>query len=318
MLNQLSFAVLAVVFACATPAQAQRVFVSATGSDGNPCTFASPCRSFQHAHDVAPAHGEIDVLDPAGYGAVTITKAISIQGHGFSGITVASGANGITINAGSSDAVTLNGLIIDGAHAGFNGIVFNSGGGLTVNDCVIQNFVSGVGNNGNGIFMQPASGSIKFAITNTILTNNAFYGFFYFPQGGSTATSFGVFDRVTATNNGITGILCSTFSAGGATKISITNSTSSNNGGSGIVLITGSTAMTGSIDNAATNNNAVYGILVEGVATVTLSRSIVTANGNDGVRDATVHTFYTFGNNQVALNNPDGITSLNSATYSLH
>ena len=62
----------------AAPAQAQRVFVSATGSDGNPCSFASPCRTFQHAHDVASANGEIDVLDPAGYGAVTITKAISI------------------------------------------------------------------------------------------------------------------------------------------------------------------------------------------------------------------------------------------------
>ena len=80
MRNQLSFAVLvAVVCACsmhAAPAQAQRVFVSATGSDGNPCTFASPCRSFQHAHDLTAAGGEIDVLDPAGYGAVTITKAI--------------------------------------------------------------------------------------------------------------------------------------------------------------------------------------------------------------------------------------------------
>src|ERR1700686_5098439 len=58
----------------AVPAQAQRVFVSATGSDGNPCTFASPCRSFQHAHDVVAAGGEIDVLDPAGYGALTINK----------------------------------------------------------------------------------------------------------------------------------------------------------------------------------------------------------------------------------------------------
>src|SRR5215472_3336980 len=154
---QLSFAVLfAAVFACsmyASSAQAQRVFVSATGSDGNPCSFASPCRSFQHAHDVAPAHGEIDVLDPAGYGAVTITKAISIQGHGFSGITVASGATGITINAGSSDAITLNGLIIDGAHVGANGVVLNSGGGLTVTNCVVQNLTA------HGVAIQPASGT---------------------------------------------------------------------------------------------------------------------------------------------------------------
>ena len=51
------------------PAQAQsRVFVAAQGSDANPCTFAQPCRTFQHAHDVVAAYGEIDALDPAGYG----------------------------------------------------------------------------------------------------------------------------------------------------------------------------------------------------------------------------------------------------------
>src|SRR5215472_12256636 len=141
---RLSFAVLfAAVFACAmhaAPAQAQRLFVSATGSDSNPCTFASPCRSFQHAHDTALAGGEIDVLDPAGYGPVTITKAISIQGHDFSGVSVPSGANGITVNAPSTAAVTLNGLLIDGAGVGASGIVFNSGGTLTVADCLVQNF----------------------------------------------------------------------------------------------------------------------------------------------------------------------------------
>src|SRR5579862_9942698 len=93
----------------AAPAQAQRVFVGATGSDGNPCTFAAPCRSFQHAHDVASSGGEIDVLDPAGYGPLTISKAISIQGHGFAGVSVPlSGGNGITINAPSNANVHLN------------------------------------------------------------------------------------------------------------------------------------------------------------------------------------------------------------------
>ena len=58
----------------ATSALAQsRVFVAAQGSDSNPCTFAAPCRTFQHAHDVLAANGEIDVLDPAGYGALTIS-----------------------------------------------------------------------------------------------------------------------------------------------------------------------------------------------------------------------------------------------------
>jgi hypothetical protein len=90
-LSLIAFAAFA--FACSmhtAPAQAQRVFVPATGSDGNP---ALPCRTFQHVHDVTPSGGEIDVLDFTGYGAPIITKAISIRGHGFSG---SAGEAGIT------------------------------------------------------------------------------------------------------------------------------------------------------------------------------------------------------------------------------
>ncbi len=107
------------------PAQAQpaKVFVAAQGSDSNPCTFAQPCLSFQHAHDTVAAGGVIDVLGPADYGVVTITKAISIQGHGFAGLAVTSG-NGITINAGASDKVSLRGLLIDGVGSGSNGLDF--------------------------------------------------------------------------------------------------------------------------------------------------------------------------------------------------
>src|SRR5438034_6164872 len=69
----------------AAPVRAQNVasFVSGHGVDSNPCTLAAPCRSFQRAHDMTNANGEIDVLDPAGYGSLTITKAISIVNDGI-------------------------------------------------------------------------------------------------------------------------------------------------------------------------------------------------------------------------------------------
>jgi hypothetical protein len=182
MRTQLSFALLvAVAFACtmhAAPARAQRLFVSATGSDGNPCTFVAPCRSFQHAHDVAAANSEIDVLDPAGYGAVTITKSISIQGHGFSGITASSGANAITINAGSSDAITLNGLIIDGSGIGQNGIEFDAGARLTVQNSTIQQF------KGAGIYFVPNAASSLF-VTDTSVINNGGDGVSVFPASAA-------------------------------------------------------------------------------------------------------------------------------------
>src|ERR1044072_6519807 len=131
-----SLATLVICAFYAAPAQAQtRVFVAAQGSDSNPCTFAAPCRTFQHAHNVVAANGEIDVLDPAGYGAVTITKSISIQGHGFKGISAPSG-DAITINVGTFDKVSVRGVLLDGLLSGTNGVTFNSGGSLDIQDCV--------------------------------------------------------------------------------------------------------------------------------------------------------------------------------------
>jgi hypothetical protein len=196
---QLPFAVLfAAVLVCTTlasTAQAQRVFVSATGSDGNPCTFASPCRTFQHAHDVAPANGEIDVLDPAGYGSLTITKAISIQGHGFSGISAVNGATAITINAGASDSVSLRGLLIDGAGTGSAGIQYNTAANVTIADCIVRNFV----NNGIWIF---GPGNAFFTVSNTTVSDNGFGGIVVQPQGAiSTWDVKGFVSNVTASNN---------------------------------------------------------------------------------------------------------------------
>jgi hypothetical protein len=226
-------AVLSAMLACslhAAPAQAQRVFVAATGSDGNPCTFASPCRSFQHAHDVAAAGGEIDVLDPAGYGAVTITKTISIQGHGFAGITVPSGGAGITINA--PVGVSLNGLIIDGAGGGIYGIVVNSAGNLTIANCMVQHVPAA------GIFLEPNQQDLmNIAITNTILANN-WYGIAFRDSASVPAVNM-VIDHVEATG-GTFGIFLDTRNAAGSTiGAVISHSIFSNNANSGIYAING-------------------------------------------------------------------------------
>src|SRR5471032_3273178 len=141
---------------------ANRVWVSGHGVDQAGCGApAAPCRSLQYAHDNAVvAGGEIDILDPAGYGAVTITKSISIvnDGVGTAGVQASSG-NAITINAGPNEAVYLKGLNIDGVQeTGANGIVFNSGADLTVTNCVVRHFSS------DGIVLQPTSGAIRVLI----------------------------------------------------------------------------------------------------------------------------------------------------------
>ena len=123
----------------AVPAQAQapRTFVSAAGSDSNPCSFAAPCRHFQAAVNATSAGGEVDALDPAGYGPIFITKSITIEGQGWSYIAPPFGGDGITINA-PGDRVAIHGVSINGV--GITpafGIVFNSGSSLKVQDCVI-------------------------------------------------------------------------------------------------------------------------------------------------------------------------------------
>src|SRR5262249_34434415 len=102
-----------------SPAQAQmaRTFVSAaTGNDATDCNRATPCRTFQAAHDKTFDQGEITVLDPGGYGAVTISKSISIvnDGVGEAGMLVSGGATGIEVVAPDSGYVNIRGITIQG------------------------------------------------------------------------------------------------------------------------------------------------------------------------------------------------------------
>lgn len=118
-----------------------RTWISGKGVDQANCgPVASPCRTLQFAHDQTSAGGEINVLDPAGYGAVTIGKAINIvnEGVGVAGVLASTGNNAVTVNAPNGDTVILRGLTIEGAGVGANGVVFNSGAGLQVSNCFIR------------------------------------------------------------------------------------------------------------------------------------------------------------------------------------
>src|ERR1700736_2139486 len=100
----------------AAHAQASRTWVSGVGDDANPCSRTAPCKTFAGAISKTAAGGEIDALDPAGYGAVTIAKAITIDGGGgqVASILASGGINGVNVQAGASDVVTLRNLRING------------------------------------------------------------------------------------------------------------------------------------------------------------------------------------------------------------
>ena len=103
-------------------AQATRTWVSGVGDDANPCSRTAPCKTFAGAISKTAASGEINALDPGGYGAVTITKSITIDGGGQIAGVLVSGTNGIVINAANTDVVTLRRIQIDGLGSGLDGV----------------------------------------------------------------------------------------------------------------------------------------------------------------------------------------------------
>jgi hypothetical protein len=124
-------------------AQAPRTWVSGVGDDANPCSRTAPCKTFAGAISKTAAGGEISVLDPGGFGAVTITKSITINGDGtLAGILASSGASGIIVNAAASDVVILRSLSINGAGTGANGIRFLAGRALIVENSSIYGFTN--------------------------------------------------------------------------------------------------------------------------------------------------------------------------------
>jgi hypothetical protein len=128
-----------IAFAAAAQAQATRTWVSGTGDDANPCSRTAPCKTFAGAISKTAANGEINVIDPGGFGAVTITKSITIRSQTEAGVLV-SGTNGIIVNAASTDRVALEGLDIEGVGTGLNGVQFIGGKELYINRCSIRHF----------------------------------------------------------------------------------------------------------------------------------------------------------------------------------
>jgi hypothetical protein len=151
-------------------AQATRTWVSGLGNDANPCSLTAPCKTFAGAISKTLAGGEISVLDPGGFGAVTITKSITIDGGGGQVASIlAAGTNGVVVNAGATGTVTLRNLRINGAGltvlGGLNGVQVLSGLGLHIENCAIFGFTqSGININVN------TASAVNVFVTDTIVS----------------------------------------------------------------------------------------------------------------------------------------------------
>ena len=299
---------LSVMAASSAHALNARTWISGKGVDQANCgPVASPCRTLQFAHDQTSAGGEIDVLDPAGYGAVAISKAIAIvnEGVGVAGVLAPAGNSAITVNAPSGDTVILRGLTIEGAGVGANGVVFNSGAGLQISNCFIQGFVGSDENHGNGILIKNTIGIPDITIVDTTISNNGWTGVLFRPTVGGTG--YMLIERVIATKNAYGFTIDSTHSAFGSfrPRAAIRNSVASNNSQIGFNFIATSSSYRILVTSSlATNNNTGMSVSDPGGTTaVYLARNTLINNLNV---DLTGTGVVTYGNNEINLTSGTG------------
>jgi Right handed beta helix region len=260
--------------AISAQAQAPRTFVSAAGNDSNPCSFAAPCRHFQAAVNATGAGGEVDALDPAGYGPIVISQAITIEGQGWSYVAPPANGNAITITAGSGDKISIHGVSLNGVGiAGGTGIVFSSGAELQVVDCVVRNFT------GRGIEFSPSAPS-SLSVSNTLVADNGGRGIIVVPGGAGIFKA--VLNGVQAHNNAIAGITVNGGAANSLLYVSVTDSVADNNG-IGIHALSGDAAAGFLVVARSTIANNETGLLADGInGYILLTQSTVTGNTTNG------------------------------------
>ncbi len=295
----ITFGLVMFILAVASTGQAQatRTWVSGVGDDVNPCSRTAPCKTFAGAISKTAAGGEIDALDPGGFGAVTITKSMLIDGTngaGFGSI-LSSGVNGVNVNDSATGTpntiiVRLRNLSINGAGTtlGLNGVNFTSGATVHVENCVIRNF------SGAGIRVatpQPA----RLIVSNTTISEITGQGIEF--AGTNAANDAGVIDNTTITRTGA-GVRVSNRAsvAVSNSNISVNNAIASTAG----VIITA--AVGGSVidlENTQVNFNSV-GVQPNAGNTIRLGGVRMTGNGN--ALNFNGGTIASFGNNRIAGN----------------
>jgi hypothetical protein len=290
----------------AIPANAQtaiRTYVSISGSDSNPCSLTAPCRHFQAAVNATSLGGEVDSLDPGGYGSFIISQAITIDGEGWSYVAPPTNGAAITINANPGDKVFLRSLSLNGIGVtGSTGILFNTGGILTVQASQIRNF------SGDGIdFFTTSSPSVELSVTNTLVADNGGDGINVQPSGNAAATAY--FDAVEASDNALSGILLSGANSTGTITATADGTAAVGNGvnGAGYNVTAGTaSAVTLMLYHTVSANNQGSGLEVTGAgAKIWADGGAVMSNLLHSWDITSGGVIETFSDNYVANNGPN-------------
>jgi hypothetical protein len=177
------------LFTAPAHAQATRTWVSGAGNDANPCSRTSPCETFAGAIAKTVAGGEIDALDPGGFGGLTITKSITIDGGGGTVASVlVNSASGITVAAGANDVVIIKNVRFQGllggnpacpSGCGLTGLSYTSGGQVVCDNCAFIGWAS------NSINVQLSATGLLQVRNSTFLNNQG--AIFAGASGGGAA-----------------------------------------------------------------------------------------------------------------------------------
>lgn len=283
------FAFFVFVFALGTIANAQatRTWVSGVGDDVNPCSRTAPCKTFAGAISKTATNGEINCLDPAGYGAVTITKSITIDCEDTQGSILASLVNGVIINS-STAAVRLRGISINGAGNGINCVRVLAAASVVLDEVVCSGFAT------HGISVENSSGAIKVAVWNSSFRNNAGNGINSFATG-TGSVSIQVSGSLFALN--ARGVNLGGINA----KASIQDSIVTNNSTEGLRADGATNSLTASNNQISHNTTGVFSATS---AVTRIGANTITFNGT-GLNGAGA-TLCSFGSNFVDGNTANG------------
>jgi Periplasmic copper-binding protein (NosD) len=251
------------LYAAPAQAQATRTWVSGVGDDANPCSRTAPCKTWAGAISKTTAGGEIDALDPGGFGGLTVTKSLTLDGGGGQvASTLVGGANGIVFAAGATDILVIRNIRFQGVFGngttsapGLSAIVFNSGKTMIVDNCDITGFSV------NGISI---SGAGYVAVNNTRIENVPNGVGIQVLASGATADVNNV--KVYQMKFGV--------SVASGAKANVTRSVFSN-GTNGVEADGGGNLF---VDNSVMSFNTV-GVQVSASSTVTLGNNDITFNG---------------------------------------
>ncbi|UVO52827.1 hypothetical protein [Sphingomonas sp. SUN039] len=307
----MAFAALTACVGTAAYGQATRTWVSGVGDDVNPCSRTAPCKTFAGAISKTASGGEINCLDPGGYGTLTITKSITVDCTGTFGSSLNSGGiNGFIINDSASGTpgtaeVALRGLSIDGAGTtqGLNGIRFISGNSLTVENVLINNQGSG-----NGISFAPVTSARLYAVNLTVVysgSGTTGAGILIKPTGTGAANVH--LEDVRLVGNAGSGLEVDTTGLTGSSSniVVVRGAFSGSRNGVSVTGPAGTPGASVNITDSSISGNIVNGLLATGpLAQIRIANSLISGNTN-GILSSGA-TIVSFGQNSLMGNGSNG------------